>query len=349
MLAEQVHLWASIEALETEFKVKPTPEPDLGFCWAAHQWANGRGLAQVLAGSELPAGDFVRWCKGSSTPSAKSPARHRQMIRFATMHVRPQNCCDVGSLTTPRRSEEVVFVHVIGKGRGVPDPGSRAAHDECLPGPIHQSWAGEAGWPRFDGRNQPESHISVAGSIKPGPHRRLWRYCGPHVMRRRAVLRWTNRIERANQRMPDGATTGPTQRLLPVKPRHLNSRKALPLHTQRLQDAADGVRDAEFVADRIQQWQVGVRLYLRRRRHRQVCNDPHDTGGTVQIIRSPRRDTRNLGASPLFRSSTAARTPPGRQNGEARTRRSSHRSLAHPAGHHWGPRAGPPCRRTAQE
>jgi ATP-dependent RNA helicase HelY len=63
VLAEQVHLWASIEALETEFKVKPTPEPDLGFCWAAHQWANGQGLAQVLAGSELPAGDFVRWCK----------------------------------------------------------------------------------------------------------------------------------------------------------------------------------------------------------------------------------------------------------------------------------------------
>ncbi|MEZ5157272.1 MAG: DEAD/DEAH box helicase [Candidatus Nanopelagicales bacterium] len=63
VLAEQVHIWASIEALETEFKVSPAPEPDLGFCWAAYQWANGKSLSAVLAGSDLPAGDFVRWCK----------------------------------------------------------------------------------------------------------------------------------------------------------------------------------------------------------------------------------------------------------------------------------------------
>lgn len=63
VLAEQVHVWAGIEALETEFKVKPTPEPDLGFCWAAFQWANKQSLSSVLSGSELPAGDFVRWTK----------------------------------------------------------------------------------------------------------------------------------------------------------------------------------------------------------------------------------------------------------------------------------------------
>ena len=63
VLAEQVHIWASIEALESEFKVTPTPEPDLGFCWAAYQWANGQSLSAVLAGTDLPAGDFVRWCK----------------------------------------------------------------------------------------------------------------------------------------------------------------------------------------------------------------------------------------------------------------------------------------------
>ncbi len=63
VLAEQVHLWAAIEALETEFRVPTTPEPDMGFCWAAFQWANGQSLASVLQGSDLPAGDFVRWCK----------------------------------------------------------------------------------------------------------------------------------------------------------------------------------------------------------------------------------------------------------------------------------------------
>lgn len=63
VLAEQVHIWASIEALESEFKVKPTSEPDLGFCWAVHQWASNQSLTSVLSGSDLPAGDFVRWCK----------------------------------------------------------------------------------------------------------------------------------------------------------------------------------------------------------------------------------------------------------------------------------------------
>jgi ATP-dependent RNA helicase HelY len=63
ILAEQVHSWARIEALENDFKVQPTPEPDLGFCWAAYQWANGLNLSGVLQGSDLPAGDFVRWCK----------------------------------------------------------------------------------------------------------------------------------------------------------------------------------------------------------------------------------------------------------------------------------------------
>jgi ATP-dependent RNA helicase HelY len=63
VLAEQVHVWAGIEALEREFGVKPTVEPDLGFCWAVHQWANKQSLASVLQGSDLPAGDFVRWCK----------------------------------------------------------------------------------------------------------------------------------------------------------------------------------------------------------------------------------------------------------------------------------------------
>jgi ATP-dependent RNA helicase HelY len=63
VLADQVHTWARVESLESEFKVPNTPEPDLGFCWAAYQWADGRPLTAVLQGCGLPAGDFVRWCK----------------------------------------------------------------------------------------------------------------------------------------------------------------------------------------------------------------------------------------------------------------------------------------------
>jgi ATP-dependent RNA helicase HelY len=63
VLAEQVHVWARVEALENEFRVPTTTEPDLGFCWAAHQWASGQQLSTVLQGADMPAGDFVRWCK----------------------------------------------------------------------------------------------------------------------------------------------------------------------------------------------------------------------------------------------------------------------------------------------
>jgi ATP-dependent RNA helicase HelY len=37
--------------------------PDPGFVWAAHKWTGGGSLAAVLAGGEMTAGDFVRWCK----------------------------------------------------------------------------------------------------------------------------------------------------------------------------------------------------------------------------------------------------------------------------------------------
>lgn len=63
VLAEHVRIWADIEGLESEHKVDKTPEPDLGFCWAAFAWANGKALGPVLEGSDMTAGDFVRWCK----------------------------------------------------------------------------------------------------------------------------------------------------------------------------------------------------------------------------------------------------------------------------------------------
>jgi ATP-dependent RNA helicase HelY len=62
-LASMVKLWAELDALEKENRLEFLREPDLGFAWAAHQWASGKGLDDVLTDSDLSAGDFVRWTR----------------------------------------------------------------------------------------------------------------------------------------------------------------------------------------------------------------------------------------------------------------------------------------------
>ncbi|MHC0428586.1 DEAD/DEAH box helicase [Streptomyces sp. O3] len=67
-LGEMVRIWGRLDALEDEFKINQAEgvgqrEPDLGFAWAAYMWASGKGLDEVLREAEMPAGDFVRWCK----------------------------------------------------------------------------------------------------------------------------------------------------------------------------------------------------------------------------------------------------------------------------------------------
>ncbi|MFE3641638.1 DEAD/DEAH box helicase [Streptomyces sp. NPDC059169] len=67
-LGEMVRIWGRLDALEEEFRINQAEgvgqrEPDLGFAWVAYQWASGKGLDEVLREAEMPAGDFVRWCK----------------------------------------------------------------------------------------------------------------------------------------------------------------------------------------------------------------------------------------------------------------------------------------------
>lgn len=67
-LGEMVRIWGRLDALEEEFRISQAEgvgqrEPDLGFAWAAYMWAGGKGLDEVLREVEMPAGDFVRWCK----------------------------------------------------------------------------------------------------------------------------------------------------------------------------------------------------------------------------------------------------------------------------------------------
>ncbi|MDK1473521.1 DEAD/DEAH box helicase [Streptomyces sp. 549] len=67
-LGEMVHIWGRLDALEEQHRINQAEgvgqrEPDLGFAWATYRWAEGHELDAVLREAEMPAGDFVRWCK----------------------------------------------------------------------------------------------------------------------------------------------------------------------------------------------------------------------------------------------------------------------------------------------
>ncbi|MEV8536445.1 DEAD/DEAH box helicase [Streptomyces sp. NPDC051211] len=67
-LGEMVRIWGRLDALEEEHRINQAEgvgqrEPDLGFAWPVYQWASDKSLDEVLREAEMPAGDFVRWCK----------------------------------------------------------------------------------------------------------------------------------------------------------------------------------------------------------------------------------------------------------------------------------------------
>ncbi|WP_461190212.1 DEAD/DEAH box helicase [Arthrobacter sp. Z4-13] len=55
--------WSALEDTEEENKLPLTGEPELGLVWPIYKWARGRHLQDVLNGTDLAAGDFVRWVK----------------------------------------------------------------------------------------------------------------------------------------------------------------------------------------------------------------------------------------------------------------------------------------------
>ncbi|MFD5277792.1 DEAD/DEAH box helicase [Pseudarthrobacter sp. NPDC058362] len=58
-----VREWSALEDVEEENKLPLTGEPELGLVWPVYKWARGRHLQDVLSGTDLAAGDFVRWVK----------------------------------------------------------------------------------------------------------------------------------------------------------------------------------------------------------------------------------------------------------------------------------------------
>ena len=62
-LAEITRLWTKLEEIENDFDVKTQKEPDFGFAYISYRWAQGNSLTNVLKGSDMSVGDFVRSTK----------------------------------------------------------------------------------------------------------------------------------------------------------------------------------------------------------------------------------------------------------------------------------------------
>ncbi len=67
-MAATVRVWAEITAQERALRLPATREPDLGFAAALSAWARGGSLTEamtvaVAGGTDVTAGDFVRWCR----------------------------------------------------------------------------------------------------------------------------------------------------------------------------------------------------------------------------------------------------------------------------------------------
>jgi ATP-dependent RNA helicase HelY len=62
-ITEVIALWAELEKIESDFGVKTQREPDAGFVFVSYRWAMGNSLSNVLKGSDMSVGDFVRSTK----------------------------------------------------------------------------------------------------------------------------------------------------------------------------------------------------------------------------------------------------------------------------------------------
>ncbi|MFE5337791.1 DEAD/DEAH box helicase [Isoptericola sp. NPDC056573] len=55
--------WSEVTDLEAAHRLEATGPLDLGLVAPVHRWASGKNLDAVLRGTDVAAGDFVRWCK----------------------------------------------------------------------------------------------------------------------------------------------------------------------------------------------------------------------------------------------------------------------------------------------
>ena len=58
-----VRAWSGLTDLEEANRLPQTAEPESGLVWPMYRWARGKDLKECLRGTDLAAGDFVRWAK----------------------------------------------------------------------------------------------------------------------------------------------------------------------------------------------------------------------------------------------------------------------------------------------
>ncbi|MCK9793602.1 DEAD/DEAH box helicase [Isoptericola sp. 4D.3] len=63
VLDATTRVWSEVTDLEAQHRLEATGPLDLGLVAPVHRWASGKNLDAVLRGTDVAAGDFVRWCK----------------------------------------------------------------------------------------------------------------------------------------------------------------------------------------------------------------------------------------------------------------------------------------------
>ena len=58
-----VQQWSRLTDIEEAERLPQTGEPEMGLVWPMYKWAKGKHLQLALNGTDLAAGDFVRWAK----------------------------------------------------------------------------------------------------------------------------------------------------------------------------------------------------------------------------------------------------------------------------------------------
>ncbi len=83
-------IWREVSLVERDARLSRGPEPDIGFSEVAYGWSAGRSLSTVLQGTDMTAGDFVRWVRqvadfaGQVADAADAPELRetaRQVVR----------------------------------------------------------------------------------------------------------------------------------------------------------------------------------------------------------------------------------------------------------------------------
>ncbi len=92
-MTEVRRIWHEISLAERDARLQRGSEPDIGFSEAAYGWAAGRTLADVLDGSDLTAGDFVRWVRqvadfAGQIADAAGPGELRDSARLLVRSMR---------------------------------------------------------------------------------------------------------------------------------------------------------------------------------------------------------------------------------------------------------------------